>query len=290
MTIRLFRQMPILRLPAEHLTAPHLHFASVTLTFLTHFYIHSHPPPTSSLAVPPSLSIPLNQVSELLGLPPVLTYATSVLYNVLAPSPTEVFSLSNPPMTARQTFTGLESEVQFYVVSSLIELHGVRALGIMRAALDEAFVGDKLALRRISAGLRSLAGAITDLTEVMRGMRKRCDPEEFYWLIRPWFKVREKVFSQFVELPVRLLINLPPFFRAPTEKVLVDLGGSSKASERTASASVASSVDLRPDSHLSSMHSTSSSASTTPLPSLLLPLRLSTRPRTRARRRNRPRL
>ncbi|KAL7413731.1 Indoleamine 2,3-dioxygenase [Mrakia frigida] len=183
-------QMPILLLPPHHLNSQILHLSAVTLTFLLHFYVHSHAPPTSSLSIPASLSKPLLQVSTLLGLPPILTYATTVLWNVIPTHTHLTFDVhSNRPTEVHHTFTGLESERQFYLVSSLIEIHGVKALGIMRAALDEAFVGDALALRRITAYLRSLSGAIDELTEVMAGMKQSgCDPAEFYWLIRPWFK------------------------------------------------------------------------------------------------------
>lgn len=189
--------MPVLRLPQEHLTAPILHRTSVTLAFLEHFYVHSHPSPVGSLAIPASISVPLLQVSTLLGLPPILTYATSVLYNVVPANPSQVFHpVDNPPVRCHSTFTGLASEDQFYLVSSMVELHGVRALDIMRKALDEAFVGDRLALKRITAYLRSLAASIEDLTEVMKTMRKGCDPAEFYHLIRPWFKVRLRLRPQ----------------------------------------------------------------------------------------------
>ena len=181
--------MHVLRLPQEHLTAPILHRTSVTLAFLEHFYVHSHRAPVGSLAIPASVAVPLIQVSTLLGLPPILTYATTVLYNVVPRDPTAIFDAkTNPPVRCHANFTGLASEDQFYLVSSLVELHGVRALDIMRQALDEAFVGDRLALRRITAYLRALAGAIDDLRDVMKTMRDGCDPAEFYHLIRPWFK------------------------------------------------------------------------------------------------------
>jgi indoleamine 2,3-dioxygenase len=182
--------MPVYRLPPQHLTAPILQRTSVTLTFLLHFYVHSHPASLqSTLRIPPSISVPLLQISSLLGLPPILTYATTVLYNVIPLHPGLPFHPhSNPPTRVHQTFTGTKSEEHFYLVSSLIEIHGVRALSIMRAALDEAFVGDALALKRIGAGLRQLASAIGELTQVFKEMRKGCVPEEFYWLIRPWFK------------------------------------------------------------------------------------------------------
>ncbi|CDZ98353.1 INDO [Phaffia rhodozyma] len=183
------KNMEVQILPQAHLTSQILQRASVTLAFLLHFYVHSHSGSTSDLAIPPSIAVPLDQVSNLLGLPPILTYATTVLYNVYPSDPTKAFHpTANPPNRVYHTFTGLPSEAHFYLVSSLVELHGVRALTIMRSALDEAFVGDTLALRRIASSLRALATVIDSLTSVMKQMRAGCDPAEFYWLIRPWFK------------------------------------------------------------------------------------------------------
>lgn len=49
------------------------------LSFLGHFYIHSTFP--SSTVVPAPLAVPWVLVSDRLGLPPILTYSDTVLWN-----------------------------------------------------------------------------------------------------------------------------------------------------------------------------------------------------------------
>lgn len=85
-------------------------------------------------------------------------------------------------------FTSLRDEQEFYLASARIELRGVDALSLMRATLDEAFVGDALALTRITLYLNTLSTVIADLTRLLLGVRDGCDPEVFYHKIRPWFK------------------------------------------------------------------------------------------------------
>jgi indoleamine 2,3-dioxygenase len=70
--------MPVLK-TAGLKSMPLLRRAHLVLSFLAHFYIHSsHPAKTS---VPASISVPWARVSERLDMPPILTYATTVLWN-----------------------------------------------------------------------------------------------------------------------------------------------------------------------------------------------------------------
>jgi indoleamine 2,3-dioxygenase len=58
----------------------------------------------------------------------------------------------------------------------------------MRETMDEAFVGDEIALRRIASYLHSMATAIDELSTLLMGVREGCDPNIFCHEIRPWFK------------------------------------------------------------------------------------------------------
>lgn len=58
---------------------PLLRRAHVLLSFLGHAHIHSDFPTLST--VPAPIAVPWIQVSDRLGLPPVLTYADTVLWN-----------------------------------------------------------------------------------------------------------------------------------------------------------------------------------------------------------------
>lgn len=176
-------QMPILPPPT---TLPLLRRAHLVLSFLTHFYVHTTPtrPPT----IPPPLSIPLVTISQLLGLPPVLTYSDTVLYNFLPNDPARPVSIYNIPTTALETFTNTRSEEQFYVISAQCEIAGAEALRLMRQSLDEMFLADEVAIQRLTLYLRKLAAQIDLIGDITLSMMHHIDPEEFYHLIRPWFR------------------------------------------------------------------------------------------------------
>ena len=58
----------------------------------------------------------------------------------------------------------------------------------MGATMDEAFVGDSIAFRRITTYLNTMAGVIHDMKDLLLGVQEGCDPTVFYELIRPWFR------------------------------------------------------------------------------------------------------
>ncbi|TXT10766.1 hypothetical protein VHUM_02271 [Vanrija humicola] len=170
---------------------PLLRRAHIVLAFLAHFYVHCAPAatPTSPHTVPASISVPLLAASRLVGLPPILTYADTVLWNVLPEDPDRPTNLANnPPERTLATFTNTRSEAMFYLVSAECEAAGAAALALMRQCLDELFLADELALRRLTVYLRQLAVLIDRVGDITLRMNTEVDPEEFYHLIRPWFR------------------------------------------------------------------------------------------------------
>lgn len=184
-------------------TLPLLRRAHLVLTFLLHFYVHTAPSSsplkgvaaanvqTSPMGIPSSISVPLLYTSRLLGLPPILTYSDTVLWNSASSStnPNAAFSLpANPPNRVLESFTNTPSEDHFYLTSALCELSGAKALTIMRQSLDELFLGDKTAIRRLTHYLAQLSKQIDELGDIILDMMNGCDPAVFYHAIRPWFK------------------------------------------------------------------------------------------------------
>ena len=176
--------------------------AHVALTYLVHFYVHSgEHDVTSPILIPCAVSLPLVAVSRELGIPPILTYADTVLWNwklntqPITPAVGRVQSNSalptlGPPSTdisTQTSFTCSSDENYFYITSALIELRGVEALALMRRTLDETFLSDALAARRVTKYLTRLARVIEDITQLILDVRKNCDPAVFYDKIRPWF-------------------------------------------------------------------------------------------------------
>jgi indoleamine 2,3-dioxygenase len=163
------------------------------LAWLLHFYVHTLPP-TAPILIPLSISRPLLSVCDILKLPPVLTYSDDVLYNWSFISPSDedgVLDVRQPTaenIMTQTTFTGTRHESEFYLASARIELRGVRALSLMSSIADEAFIGDNVALSRITTYLCALSGVIETLTSTLLAVRDGCDPQVFYDEIRPWFK------------------------------------------------------------------------------------------------------
>ncbi|CAH7677654.1 Indoleamine 2,3-dioxygenase [Phakopsora pachyrhizi] len=164
--------------------------AHVVLAFLTHAYVHLENADEAakdgfSVLVPRSISIPFCAVSEALDMPPVLTYADTVLYNWSLIDPSAGFEASNIHIPT--TFTATDSEAHFFKTSVLVEALGPACLALMRSSLDEAFLGDALSIRRICRNLGQLSKMIDQITQVLQDVRTDCDPRTFYWEIRPWF-------------------------------------------------------------------------------------------------------
>ncbi|KIJ10764.1 indoleamine 2,3-dioxygenase [Paxillus involutus ATCC 200175] len=158
------------------------------LTYIMHSYIHTLPL-DAEIRIPASISIPLLEVSAHLQLPPVATYSDTVLYNWDLKSPSEETAtpaLDN--LRSQELFTGTNDEQEFYLASSRIEIRGVEALELMRATMDEMFVGDEIAVRRITGYLHKLAAVVDELKSILLDVRKGCEPEFFYHSIRPWFR------------------------------------------------------------------------------------------------------
>lgn len=166
--------------------------AHLVLAWIMHFYIRTLPPSTEDIRIPSPITVPLLQVSSHLQLPPVLTYSDDVLYNWALKKPVALTYESPTPaldnLRCLRLFTGTTDEEEFYLASARIELQGVRALSLMRATMDEAFVGDAIAIQRISTYLHHLAEVIADMTKTLLAVRDGCDPMTFYNDIRPWFR------------------------------------------------------------------------------------------------------
>lgn len=172
-----------------------------------HYYIYTQSEDIQPI-IPRGITIPLLRVCQQLLLPPIMTYSDNVLYNwaLIQPQPptpdrTDLEALLFPlsassaasapaldNLRCLTTFTGTHDEEEFYLASARIEFRGVEVLEIMRETMDEAFVGDNTALRRITSYLQKLSIVIKDLAKLLADVREGCDPEFFYNQIRPWVK------------------------------------------------------------------------------------------------------
>ena len=152
-----------------------------------HIYVHTLPP-DAEVRIPAPITIPLLQICAQLQLPPVNTYADNVLYNwtLVSPAPFDLPTISN--LRCQTLFTGTKDEEEFYLSSTRIELRGVEVLELMRVTMDELFVADAIAIRRITTYLQMMSGVIKELKDLLLAVKEGCDPDVFYRDIRPWFR------------------------------------------------------------------------------------------------------
>ena len=120
------------------------------LSFILHIYIHTLSPTSRTCIrtrIPASHSL---RICERLRLPPVNTHTDNVLYNwsLIEETKSGLPSLKN--IQCQTTFTGTKDEDTFFLSSTRIELRGVEALSLIGAIIDETFVGDSIAFRRIT--------------------------------------------------------------------------------------------------------------------------------------------
>jgi indoleamine 2,3-dioxygenase len=159
--------------------------AHLVLAAIVHIYVHSQPL-LSLPIIPQSIGIPLLRISRTLQIPPVLTYSDTVLYNWELRDPYKPISEENIRMSTLLSSTS--DEAHFYLTSALIELRGVKALELMRSTMNEAFIGDSTAARRITAYLIKLSNVIEELTQLLVNVKSHCSPTTFYKEVRPWLR------------------------------------------------------------------------------------------------------
>jgi indoleamine 2,3-dioxygenase len=174
-------------------------------------------PPTEPVIIPRSITLPLLHISEKLDIPPVLTYSDTVLYNwafkTIPESREAVPELDN--IRSSTLFTRFVDEEEFYLCSARIELRAVEILETMRVTMDETFLGDATAVRRITEHLNTIASALRELKSLLLNIKKLCDPEIYYNEVRPWFRGEDS--SDTKSKWIFEGVNEEPGLRPPTE-------------------------------------------------------------------------
>jgi indoleamine 2,3-dioxygenase len=165
--------------------------AHMVLAFLINFYIHSQPPSGSPtpLHVPECLAVPIVNVSRVLGIAPVVTFADTVLWNAKPADPRLPLSANN--ISLAHTFSTTSAESNFHIVSAKAELRGVEILRIIEDYAQLPDYADIHAVSKTAKDLRRLATVVQDLTDILQNVKDSVDPYSFYWECRPWFRGSE---------------------------------------------------------------------------------------------------
>ncbi|NXO63762.1 I23O2 dioxygenase, partial [Phainopepla nitens] len=177
-------QMP--QLSTQHLRGrEELHLAHLVLSFITMGYVWQEGEESTVQVLPRNLAVPYWEVSQALGLPPILSHADFVLANWRRKDPKGPQSLSLAPLCRNLdtivTLPGGESLRGFILVTLLVEKAAVPGIKAIIQALGAILQCDGESLHR---ALEELAGAIEAMREALRRMHDYVDPEVFYSVIR----------------------------------------------------------------------------------------------------------
>ncbi|KAF3005628.1 hypothetical protein E8E13_002866 [Curvularia kusanoi] len=171
-------QLPVL--DTEHLlTESEWQRAYSMLAVMAQGYIWQGPEPSERL--PPSIAIPFLKTAEHLEVHPVATYAALNLWNW---KPLEKgANLTQPDnLVALHTATGSDDESWFLIISNAMEARAGPLLHIMLAAMEAVDLEDVAA---IVSGLRYFTESMKDIGRLLERMDERCNPQRFYYTIRP---------------------------------------------------------------------------------------------------------
>ncbi|KIJ69174.1 hypothetical protein HYDPIDRAFT_123359 [Hydnomerulius pinastri MD-312] len=182
------RSLPILTTEDLHHDPQLLRRAHKVLAFLVHFYVHSTPPDTiqGSIVVPRSLVAPLMSVSHVLRMPPVLTFADTVLWNWELVNPEFPVTIENMRF-GQELFSGTEDERNFYLGSARAEMIGVEMLHIINEYQNLPSITDLSSICRVNRLLARLTSVIQVIDAGVQSVREIVEPHMFYWEVRPWF-------------------------------------------------------------------------------------------------------
>ncbi len=133
--------------------------------------------------IPEKLTVPWCAASSHLGLKPVITYASTVLYNFGVRDPSLPWdSLDN--LYTLYTYTGTKDESYFFLIHVLMEMVAAPAI----CAISDVYelMHDKNE-EKIIENIQLVRSSIVKIQEVVGRMYDGCDPKTFFVTIRPFF-------------------------------------------------------------------------------------------------------
>ncbi|XP_009279550.1 PREDICTED: indoleamine 2,3-dioxygenase 2 [Aptenodytes forsteri] len=171
-------QMP--QLSARHLQGhKELHLAHLVLSFITMGYLWQEGEEGTVKVLPQNLAVPFWEVSQALGLPPILSHADFVLANWRRKNPNGPLEIEN--LDTIISLPGGESLRGFILITLLVEKAAVPGIKAIIQAIHAILQLDEETLHK---ALQELAEAIGDMSKALKRMHDYVDPAVFYAVIR----------------------------------------------------------------------------------------------------------
>lgn len=136
---------------------------------------------TPATVIPSTIAVPLWQVAEALGRPPMAAYTSVPLYNWRRSDPESPVTVEN--ITILNSFSGGVDEQWFYAITVAIEAAGAPALHAVVEAQKAVLTGRVDAMMQC---LQQMASALAEMYALCLRLTDKCDPAIFYHSVRPF--------------------------------------------------------------------------------------------------------
>ena len=150
------------------------------LSFLANMYVFAPDHPVAT-AIPRNLARAWHGVACRLGRPPMLTYASQVMYNWRRFDPQGSVEVGNLRMLLN--FLGGMDEEWFVTIHVHIEAVAGRALSMLIPGQEAMLRGET---ETVSRCLDAVAETLREMRSILERMTERCDPNTYYHRVRPY--------------------------------------------------------------------------------------------------------
>jgi indoleamine 2,3-dioxygenase len=184
--------------------------AMVQLSFISHAYIWGAQTPSEVL--PEVLAKPWSKVANILGRPPILSYASYCLDNWYRLNPKADISLENVGLLTN--FLGGVDEDWFVTIHVCIEDAAREAISAANAISK---LNEKNLLKDFLDHLKSITLSLKKVNSIFSRMPEKCDPYIYYHRVRPFiFGTKDNPDLKKGLIYENQYNNKPQFFRGET--------------------------------------------------------------------------
>ncbi|XP_061673475.1 indoleamine 2,3-dioxygenase 1 isoform X3 [Syngnathoides biaculeatus] len=156
-----------------------LRLAHLALGVMTMGYVWQEGEDNTVEMLPRTLAVPYWELSQRLGLPPILTHADAVLANWRKKDPERALDIENLELVV--SIPGGESVRGFFIVTLMVERAAIPALRSIPKVINGVRCGDTKA---VAKALKDISHSIDSMTESLRLMQVHVDPCVFYGIMR----------------------------------------------------------------------------------------------------------